>query len=174
MAWEEYIDLIEEANKKDTKYVLYSLDGVHEDRENKYYDFVSNSRILMRKMTEIFLSIDENIMVNEKPICIDKSANGQKLLTVYYDNPNINKGDLISFYFYKDKINDKLFEKVFNEAYEYTSKEFRYHFAKCNYETNDYSKGNTLAYVGYVLRYINDRKDIRIKVLGNKKQKNKR
>jgi len=101
MAWEEYIDLIEKANKKDTKYVLYSLDGVYEDRESNHKDFLVNSHILMRKMTEIFLNIDENILVNERPICIDKSANGIEGVITYYNNPNFTHGDLISFYFYR-------------------------------------------------------------------------
>lgn len=168
MAWEEYIDLIEKANKKDTKYVLYSLDGVHADRESNHKDFLVNSHILMRKMTEIFLNMDENILVNERPICIDKSANGMEGLITYYNNPNFTHGDLISFYFYREKISDELFKKVFSEAYEYTSKQFRYHLSKCNYETNNYASGNRLLYVGYALGYINDCKDIRKEILGNK------
>ena len=57
---------------------------------------------------------------------------------------------------------------MFNQAYEYTSKQFRYHLSKCNYETNNYVEGSSLAYVGYALGYVNSRKDIRKEILGNK------
>ena len=165
MSWEEYKDLIEKANNKQTKYVVYSLDGVGEDRKEKHKEFIDDSLILMEKMKEIFLNINPQILVQEKPISLNKKTPE----IPYYTNPNIIRADLISFYFYNDLISEELFKDVFNKAYEYTSKQFRYHLSKCNYETNDYGEGNKLLYVGYALSYINDSKHIRIDTLGNKK-----
>lgn len=170
MAYEEYLDLIEKANNSDTKYVLYVLDGVGEDRKNNQKSFVDNSLILMNKMKDLFLN--NNSLVDEYPIKINNKESDS--LVAYYNNPCFIKGDLIGFYFYKDKINDSIFKKAFDEAYECTSKQFRYHFSKCNYETNDYSKGNNLLYVGYALAYLNDHKEVRLCTLGNKNRLTKK
>ena len=172
MAYEEYIDFILRS-KTTGKYILYSLDGKGDSRKNNPRLFIEKSFELMKEMTRLFFKLNnENPLVNDNPIKINldpENADIKGFACEY--NPNLVNGDLISFYFYKDKINDDLFINIFNIACKNINNNFEYHLAIQEYETNEYSKASELLWVGYAQQYLNSNKSKRIAILNNKNKR---
>ena len=169
MAYEEYLDYIKRA-KTQGKYVLYTLDGVKDSRNNNPELFIFKSNQLMGEMTRLFLCserCDNEILVRDNIILLNEKLNYMADGFRCNNNPNLVNGDLISFYFYKDSITPEMFEKVFNIAAKAVNNDFKYHLAIQEYETNDYTKGSQLLWVGYAQQYLNENKKERIKVLNS-------
>ena len=168
MAYEEYLDYISRA-KTTGKYILYTLDGVGESRKNSPELFVFKTNQLIGEMTRLFLCLEKenHILVRDTYIMLNEKLNYMAEGFRCNNNPNLVNGDLISFYFYKDMINIETFEKVFNTACKNVGNNFKYHLAIQEYETNDYSKGSELLWVGYAQQYLNNNKKVRIKVLNS-------
>lgn len=168
MAYEEYLDYIARA-KNTGKYVLYTLDGEGISRKDNPQLFVFKTNELIGEMTRLFLCLekDENILVRDSNIMLNEKLNYMAEGFRCNNNPNLVNGDLVSFYFYKDMIDIETFIKVFNMACKNVKNNFRYHLAIQEYETNDYSKGSDLLWVGYAQQYLNNNKKERIKVLNS-------
>ena len=166
MAYEEYLDFIARA-KKTGKYVLYTLDGEGSSRRTDPELFVFKTNQLIGEMTRLFLCAerDGHILVRDEIIVLNEKLNYLAKGFRCNNNPNHTNGDFISFYFHKDMINIELFEKVFYMASKAVNNNFKYHLAIQEYETNDYTQGSELLWVGYAQQYLNDNKKERIKVL---------
>lgn len=170
MAFEEYLDLIDNAKRSETPYVLYTLDGIGKERQGeKSHEFVNKSLELLLEMKNEFIALEEQtgnrILVRDNKI---QFAKNKKDLVCYdgafacYHNPNFTSGDLLSFYFYSKNMSLDLFKKVFEKCAKKIDNKFTYHVAKIGYQTNDYYFANNLLWVGYAQQYLNFNKNERI------------
>ena len=168
MAYEEYLDLVERANSTNAKYVVYTLDGIGAERQGAQSKvFVEKSFELLIAIKEEFLKIEKEIgkkiLVRDEIVSLFEDNNLVKDKTFScYINPNFSSGDMLSFYFYNNTISVELFVNVFNKCAKEVGNKFTYHFAKSNYETNDYAKGNKFLWVGYAQQYLNSQKSQRL------------
>lgn len=168
MAYEEYLDYIERA-KKEGQYVLYTLDGDGKSRSKDPELFIFKTLQLMGEMTRLFMCFEKgsNGLVRDEFISLNEKLNYPNKGFRCNNNPNLVNGDLVSFYFHRENISLELFEKVFYMACKNVNNDYKYHLAIQEYETNDYSKGSELLWVGYAQQYLNDNKKARIKDLNS-------
>ena len=167
MAYEEYLDLVERANSTNTKYVIYTLDGIGKQRQGEQSKvFIEKSFALLLSIKKEFLRLEQEIgkkiLVRDENISLLENFNNDKNQFNCCINPNFSCGDLMSFYFYNNAISVDLFVEVFNKCAKSVGNNFTYHFSKSNYETNDYTKGGKFLWVGYAQQYLNIQKDKRM------------
>ena len=147
--------------------MLYALDDTNK-RNTSGGEFVQKSLELMVEMTNQFLHLEKQtgkkfLVTEDVELCKsmqDLLKNKQGFSCLY--NPNFVCGDFISFYFYKKNITVDLFVNIFQKSAKIVDNKFDYHFSKLNYQTNKYSKGQDLLWVGYAVQFLERTKSERL------------
>lgn len=177
MAYEEYEDLRKRSDSYNTKYVLYTLDGVGAERNTQLNDvkFLFLTLDLIKEMAKEFLIMEEKLgkklLVRDENIKLFNDVQiKHKIDFTCNRNPNFTNGDLCSFYFYSENINIDIFKIVYEKCAKKLDNNFSYHFAVQNFETTDYCKGNNLYWVGYAQQFLNNNKKKRIAILNLSKK----
>jgi hypothetical protein len=173
MSYFEFENLRKRADKENTLFCLYTLDGKGSERReyaNGEREFAKETINLVNEMTRLFLDIEKRenkkILVRDNIVSLCKDCRKMKSDDfLCLNNPNFTCGDFISFYFYNNNMNSELFCKVFYEATKNVKDKFTYHFAKQNYETNNYCESNKKYWMGHAQQFLNINKEKRIKDL---------
>jgi hypothetical protein len=176
MSYIEYENLRTKANKENTLYSLYTLDGKGSERreyKNGEEDFAFRTIDLVNEMTRLFLDIEKKenklILVRDSEVCLCKDCRNMASKDfLCLNNPNFTCGDFVSFYFYNSNMSNELFYRVFYQAAKNVKDNFTYHFAKQNYETNNYGESNKKYWMGHAQQFLNSNKQKRIRDLNVK------
>ena len=159
MSYDEYSDLFEKAQSKDTKYVAYVFDI----KNSKGY---SNKEryIVQMKTFETINMVTKRIKLIEK-IAGKKILIDEPLMKVTDDifkkverpalpNPCFTQGDCFAFFCYNHTMSDKKMKHIFEVCAKKCDNNYPYHFASGKFETLDYVKGAKEYYAGYILEQI--------------------
>ena len=165
----DYKEMVEQANSHKTPFRIYCLDGSGKERVNaeREQQFKIKTLELLLEMKNAFLFLEKKL--NKKILIEDEvvklSENIEDLINdsgdfICYSNPNFTAGDMASFYLY-NIINLNDFISIFNKCAKKVGNNFTYHLSYSNYDTNDYTLGAEMLWVGDAQKFLKENKNTR-------------
>ena len=163
MSYDEYKDLFDKAQQKDTKYVAFVFDikGSKKlpDKERyiaqiKTYETIN---LLTKKLKMIEKVYNKQILIEDPLLPIIDDIKKRPKHTIL-SNPCFINGDCFAFFCYNHSISTDLFKGLFNLCAEQVDNKYAYHFATGKFETLDYGKGSKEYYAGYIIQQLTEGK----------------
>ena len=151
MSYIEYLDLFETTQKKECPYRAFTFDVVNSKRifcdiekHMDYYRLVSHIYTLLQREER---KTNTKILLNDE---FNQKYKFENTLKNANNNNPILLGDMATYFVYNNSISTQRMIELFVMGLKQYNIDFLFHFATGVYQTNDYAKGGTLMYKGYM------------------------
>lgn len=148
MSYEEYMDLYFDAQNQNCPYRAFMFDIAksksNPDYREKYFDVI---KLFLAKIkqyekttgTKILRHNSNNMPIFESEYCIDARKYNPMIL-----------GDMFTVFVENNTISTQKVLELFSESCRQLDYKYKFHFATCEYQTDNYSEGGKKLYKGYV------------------------
>ena len=151
MSYSEYLDLFKTTQKKECPYRAFTFDVVCSRKQMQY---IMNKETHDKVLCYVYSLLEkEEMLINRQILLKDKFNLKYVPLKDRLDGNIYNfmvLGDMVTYFVYNGSITTKRMIEIFVEALKKFDINYSFHFATGVYETNNYAKGGTLMYKGYM------------------------
>lgn len=150
MSYDEYTDLFHKAQAKQCPYRAFTFDVVNSRNQN---DYINNHENFLKCMLYVYSLLEqEEKTTNTNILLKDKKNNPPSNYSKVNNNLNnpMILGDMATYFVYNHSITTKRMNEIFKTALDKFNISYPFHFATGVYETNEYIKGRTKLFKGYM------------------------
>ena len=152
MSYIEYLDLFETTQKKECPYRAFTFDVINSRCQKEYLE--TRATKFFKLLDVVYHLLEQEEINTNKKILLKDTLNQKFDIT----KPRVNNneynpmilGDMLTFFVYNKSITTERMAEIFVIALQKYNIEYSFHFATGVYQTNDYAKGGTLMYKGYM------------------------